>query len=283
MNARSRPRRPQHAFTLIEIAVVLVIIAIFVAMGAVMFRGISAAQKRSLTATRLATIDAAIVQFVTLNKRMPCPAFGTIASGGGNAGVEQRAAGACTNNQQAGVVPWVTLGLTETDVTDGWDRRITYRTDGDLVADNAMDLSWCDPAGTTAGLVGGVCNSACTAATVVANCTPPLTYLAGKGLEVRNVAGTTLMIAPNTGAAYVIISHGESGGGAYLNSGVLFSSTTTDGTEEQKNYASLALQAYYVDDATTDVGGASHFDDILSRPSVLSVANKAGLGPRSHN
>jgi hypothetical protein len=89
---------------------------------------------------------------------------------------------------------------------------------------------------------------------------------------------------PSTGAAYVLISHGESGGGAYLDTGVLSTSTTTDGTEEQKNYANLNLVpgGYYVDDQTTDVAGANHFDDVVLRPSVLSVANKAGLGPRAH-
>ena len=90
------------------------------------------------------------------------------------------------------------------------------------------------------------------------------------------------MLAPNTGAAYVLISHGESGGGAYLNSGALSATTTTDGTEEQKNYASLALQSYYVDDAMSDVAGAAHFDDVILRRSVLSAVSKAGLGPRAH-
>jgi hypothetical protein len=81
----------------------------------------------------------------------------------------------------------------------------------------------------------------------------------------------------------VLISHGESGGGAYLNAGAPpTAGTATDGTEEKRNYAALALQAYYVDDSISDRSGPSHFDDIVSRPSVLSVINKAGLGPRPH-
>lgn len=277
-----QPRR-ERGFTLIEIAVVLVIVAVFLAMGTVVFRGFMAAQKRSLTATRLATVDAALVQFVLLNKRLPCPANGTIASGGVSPGVEIWAAGVCTGNQINGVVPWVTLGLSEADATDGWDRRMTYRTDADLVVANAMDLSSCDPAAPVGGaLVGGFCNTACTAATIATACTAPLTYLAGKGLPIQNVAGTVVMTPPSTGAAYVLISHGESGGGAYLNTGTLSTTTTTDGTEEQKNYANLAVQAYYVDDSTTDVGGAAHFDDIVSRPTVLTLASRAGLGPRTH-
>ena len=275
--------KPSRGFTLVEILVVLVIVALIVAMAAVLVRGISAAQKRSLTTAKLATVDAAIVQYVMQQRRLPCPADGTQASASATAGAEAGAPGACAGNQQNGVVPWKALGLTEADMTDGWDRRITYRVDQALTVAEAMNMSWCDPAG-TGGLAGTVCNTTCTAA-ALANCTPPSTYLTGKGLTVQNLAAAKVMDpagTPPTGAAYILISHGESGGGAYLNSGVLSASTAVDGTEEQKNYASGALGAYYVDDQTSEVSGASHFDDVVSRPSVLSVVAKAGLGPRSH-
>ena len=277
---------PSHrrGFTLIEIVVVILVLAILIAMAAALTRGVTAAQKRSLTTTRIATVDAALVQYVMQQRRLPCPADGTIASGVANAGVEGRDAGTglCTlANQQNGVVPWVTLGLGEADGTDGWDRRFTYRVHASLVADNIMDMSQCDPAGTGPASGAGGCVAGCTNATLPA-CTSPTSYLTPKGISVRNVVGSTLMAPPTTGAAYVLVSHGESGGGAYLNSGTLATSTTTDGLEEAKNYANLAMQAYYVDDSTSDVAGANHFDDLVSRPSVLAVIAKAGLGPRSH-
>jgi hypothetical protein len=106
---------------------------------------------------------------------------------------------------------------------------------------------------------------------------------------VRNVAGTVLMnpatTAPHTGAAYVVVSHGESGGGGYLTSGTLGASTVGDGTEEQKNYATglyVAASSYFVDDSLNETTTATHFDDLVSRPSLLAVITKAGLGPRSH-
>ena len=284
------PRKRRRGFTLIEVVVVLLIFGVVIAMAAAITRGIAAAQKRSLSATRIAGIELALAQFVTQQKRLPCPADGTIASSANNAGVEMRAGGNCTGNQQNGVVPWRTLGITETDATDAWDRRLTYRVGPSLAQDSGMDMSGCDPAGSEAPIApaaGRTCTAGCTSTTLSA-CTPPSAFLPGKGLQVRNVAGTVLMdpnAVPHTGAAYVVMSAGESGGGGYLSSGTLGSSTVGDGTEEMKNYASLPYTpavTYYVDSALTETADATHFDDWVSRPSVLAVVTKAGLGPRVH-
>jgi prepilin-type N-terminal cleavage/methylation domain-containing protein len=281
MGATPSPRIG-HGFTLVEILVVVVVLGLIMAMSAVLLRSVSATQKRSITSTRLASIDAALVQFVMQQRRLPCPADGTLSASAG--GDELRLpSGICTGNQAKGVVPWKTLGLSATDATDGWNRRITYRVDKDMSKDDALNLSWCDPAG-TGGLAAGVCNATCTSNTL-GTCTPPSAYLSNKGINVKNLAGVDVMLptgTPPTGAAYVLVSHGESGGGAYLDTGLVATSTLVDGTEEQKNYPSLVLQGYYVDDQNGDVGGAAHFDDIVSRPSILAVAAKAGLGPRSH-
>jgi prepilin-type N-terminal cleavage/methylation domain-containing protein len=278
--------RRDMGFTLIEIVVVLLIFSVVVGMAAVITRGVSAAQKRSLTSTRMTTVDAAIIQFVLQQKRLPCPGNGTLDSNNVNAGLEDRNAGTFVcDSMSNGVIPWRALALSESEATDGWERRFTYRVPQNLTANNALDLSPCDPAGTGPLAAGFCAGSPPCASTALASCTPPATYLANKGLQVRNVAGTVVMDpagAPPTGAAYVLISHGESGGGGWLNTGKLSTTTTTDGTEEIKNYGNLALAAYYVDDSLSDVAGNTHYDDVVSRPSTLSIATKAGLGPRSH-
>jgi prepilin-type N-terminal cleavage/methylation domain-containing protein len=274
-------RAPKRGFTLVEILIVVVILGLIMAMAAVLLRSVSVSQKRALTNSRIANVEAALIQFVMQQKRLPCPADGTQSAATG--GAEMWAANACTT-QQNGVVPWRSLGLSASDILDGWDRRMTYRVATGLMAANAMDLSWCDPAGTALFVPGSACSTACTSA-ALSSCTKPSDYLGGKGLPIRNLSGTNVMdpaATPPTGAAYVVISHGESGGGAFLDTGAVSASTTTDGTEEQKNYASQVLQAYYVDDQPTDVAGAAHFDDVVLRPSVLGVAAKAGLGPRQH-
>lgn len=281
--------RTPRGFTLVEVVVVLLIFGIVLAMAAAITRGVVASQKRSLTATRMSGVDAALVQFVQQQRRLPCPADGSVDSSNNNAGVEgARTAAGCTGTLAKGVVPWRSLGLTETETSDGWDHRFTYRLDPFLGADGGMDMTACDPAGTELPATGPrACNTACVSSNL-ALCTPPAAFLTNRGLPVRNLAGTVVMnpaATPNTGAAYVVISGGESGGGAYMNTGTLATTTTTDGDEEKKNYANLGYTpgtTYYVDNTINDAAGATHFDDVVSRPSVLGVANKAGVGPRSH-
>ena len=112
--------------------------------------------------------------------------------------------------------------------------------------------------------------------------------LPGKGLPVHDVADNVIMdinAVPHTGAAYIVISPGESGGGGYLRSGNLGVSSVGDGTQELKNYASQPYTAgvtYYVDNSLIEIADPTHFDDVVSRPSVMSLASKAGLGPRAH-
>ncbi|HET9652140.1 MAG TPA: hypothetical protein VFP36_08110, partial [Usitatibacter sp.] len=215
--------------------------------------------------------------------------------------------------QQYGVVPWATLGLTASDIEDGWGGRFTYRVGPDMVLDGALDFSSCDPAGsgpinatapvppwcTAAGTGAGQCNSS----TLATNCTSPnnaLTQSTTKGLVVENTSGAILMDPRNggtppvsTGAAYVVVSHGPEGGGAYDGNGILQGSPVSAGTMEAKNFADVAYSAppaspaasptwFLVDGAANATTSAAHFDDLVSRPGILSLSNRAQLGPRSH-
>jgi prepilin-type N-terminal cleavage/methylation domain-containing protein len=281
--------RKTRGFTLVEIAIVLVIIGMIVALFATITTTLLSSQRRQTTVNHLTAVDTALIQFVVQNKRLPCPADGTLASTNANAGIEPLAAplgprdpAAGCVSQAGGVVPWRALGLGEQDATDGWGRRITYRAFNALAADSGMNMFWCDPAGTGAGLVTNACDTTCTSATLT-SCTPPHFFTDVRGFQIRSVAGTIVMDQPATGAAYVLISHGESGGGGYTSAGVLAPSLSSDGTEEQqRNYANLGIVPYYVDDQISDVAGATHFDDIVVRTTVLNAATRAGLGPRAH-
>lgn len=279
-----------RGFTLVELSVVLVILAL---IGGTLFSLSSAminVQHGKITQAKLKVIDAALVSFVAINRRLPCPADGTLATGAEVFGTE---ANPCTD-QKRGVVPWLTLGLTASDIEDGWGTRITYRMDPYLARTSAMDMSLCDPAGTVAIVPGdgqipsrSTCglSGSCTASTL-AQCVTPTQFLSAKGVDIRDaVLGTILMdpsLTPSTGAAYILISHGENRSGGYSDGGVLLSAiTAVEGTNETQNRADTSL-AYYIDAPQTFAQDATRFDDYVLRPSIISVIQRASLGPRSH-
>lgn len=297
------PHSARHrGFTLIEIAVVIVVLSLLLAMIAGIATAMLGQQRREATRQRLAGVETALALFVSQNQRLPCPANGALVGTDAGAGIEQinqpglPTESTCTvagvaNSQAQGVVPWRTLGLSEQDATDGWGNRLTYRVTPQFVTAPAMNLTYCDPGGTKSpreslAAPGGYCDSTCTTTTFPGSCTMPKAVTAGLGLEVRSLVGSKVMdpmLDPSTGAAYVVISHGENGAGAYGNQGVIQAGAIADaGTEEAKNAANLALQPYFVDDFSSYPTGAGHFDDFVLRPSILTVATKAQLGPRAH-
>ena len=297
--AMPRSARPE-GFTLVEIAVVIVVLSLLLAMMAGIATAMLGQQRREATRQRLAGVETALALFVSQNQRLPCPANGTLAGTDANAGLEQIAtpglptANTCTvagvaNSQQHGVVPWRSLGLSEQDATDGWGNRLTYRVSTDFITAPSMNMTYCNPGGTavavTLATLTGYCNPGCAAATFPTSCTPPASVTAGRGLSVQSLAGAVIMnpgADPSTGAAFIVISHGEGGAGAYSNAGTLQASGPGMGTEEARNAANLALQLYYVDDFPSYAEGNGHFDDFVLRPSILTVATKAQLGPRAH-
>lgn len=289
-------RDAMHGFSLIEIAVVLIVISVLMVIVAAPLGSIRAQRATEDTNAKLAALDATIAVYVAQNGRLPCPANGTLdGTANANAGLEQVNVGitACTLvDQTSGVVPWKTLGVQLADVTDGWGNVFTYRVDESLIRTQAMNFTACSPGGTGAAM-GGAPNftcAPCTSATFPAACTPPATVIAGRGIRVRDVGGTLLAdpaAAVSTGVAYIVISHGENRNGSYSPQGVLqVGGTPASGTEEARNAANLpntpAGTFYLVDSPAMYADGVTHFDDIVLRRTILALASKAGLAPRAY-
>lgn len=279
-----------RGFTLVELSVVLVIVGLIAGVLFSMSSAMFTVQRGETTRAKIKAIDAALVSFVAINKRLPCPASGFLMTGLEVFGTQSDP---CTN-QAGGVVPWAVLGLSSSDIEDGWGTRITYRLDPYLARTGAMDMSQCDPAGTigaaptdgnaparnTCGVVGN-----CTATTLNL-CVTPTQFLTPKGVQIRNAVGGVILmdptLVPSTGAAYVLISHGENQSGGYSGNGTLLSATTAaEGTNETQNRADTSL-AYYIDTPQIYTADATRFDDFVLRPSIISVIQRASLGPRSH-
>lgn len=283
--------RQRHAgFTFIELAMVLAIIGLLM----VFFLGTASVfisnKARDVTRARIQSADAALALYVAANKRLPCPAVGTSAFGTASAGVEQRdsVTGLCTLNQNDGVLPWVTLGIPAIEAKDGWDILLTYRVFSavnGLTITSGMDMSYCDPAGTALAAIGTTqsCDTGCTKSDL-SLCTSPSLFLVSKGFQIEDIAGNVLMSpAVGTGAAYIVISHAEAGGGGYSDGGVFIASMRkASGTREALNANNRDVQTTYIDNQLEDAETTSHFDDLVSRPSISSVAYRAYLAARSH-
>ena len=255
-----------------------------------------------------------MVRFVMVNRRLPCPADGALGTGNAQSGVEQRNPAQECTAMGSGVVPWRSLGVPADAAMDAWGNLITYRvwarTSGgvgsaintSLAMDGGMDFSECDPAKPTPP---SPAEYRCTGA----NAQPLGALLAGGGMQARGFrvcrdtcSATTLPNPPGTfevarridgnGAAYFLISHGANKVGAYNTNGALLTiaSGPGPGARERINLNGQALRAadldstFYIDadydeNPVPPVDGP-YFDDIVVRPTVISVAIAAGLGPR---
>lgn len=260
---------------------------------------------REVTLARLKNIEVALVNYVVVNKRLPCPALGTLAAGAVNAGSEvaRDANGDCSANQASGVIPYTTLGLTLADVEDDWNMLPTYRVGFGLTRNNSLDMSMCDPAGTgttnpappgvATDTSVGACLSACVN-TDLSTCTSPQNFLFRKGLNVQDSTNNLLMNREQFGgAAYVLISHGQNTHGGYSRDGVYRSGVTggvigdleavnINGADAAQTIVATPGTAFR-DGGYSDTNAvATYFDDLVIRPSLIAVIQKAQLGPRSH-
>jgi prepilin-type N-terminal cleavage/methylation domain-containing protein len=288
-----------RGFTLVEIAIVLVIVGIMLSMALSVVRSLQAGRVTTVTTAALQRADDVLVAFVMVNKRLPCPANGTLAPGDPNFGVEQgdSIAGTCTGSEAGGVLPWTTLAVGVGDTTDGYGGVLTYRVDPNLTKNDAMNFTKCDPAGaqpaggSASGCAPGCQNGSPTAtppADPASTCTSPSNALTARGLMVRATVGGAILLDPavGAGAAYVLISHGPNHSGGYTPQGGAQGATGTVGTDEAVNVATAAVllpPSYYVDKAYDGTDTATHFDDALSHPTVIQLATRANTAPRTHN
>ncbi|MBI4809526.1 MAG: type II secretion system protein [Nitrosomonadales bacterium] len=171
----SHPAHLNHkGFSLVEMAIVMAIVGLLMAGLLPMISGQIEQQHRSETRKAMEEIRNALVGFATSQTppRLPCPATPSLATGTVGAGVENCAI-------STGVLPWVTLGTSE---TDAWQRRFTY---------------------SVASSVTGTFGTSFTLTSV-------------GNLNVLSVAAGT---AVASGVPAVLVSHGVDGAGAYTPQG----------------------------------------------------------------
>lgn len=216
-----------RGFTLIEIAVVVLIMGMLMSGVIALLNSIISSGHAEATRVKQSAIKAALISFVSRNNRLPCPALATLAEGATNEGVEATTPGTCTgipvtgsapNLVVTGVIPWVTLGLTNEGALDAQANRFTYQ-----VVQSTTGLT----SATISGLTGRI---------TIHSAGPGILGAAPTGNQTNDCsAGAT--VNPCAAVA-VIVSHGKDGYGAYTRAGSLIafeSSVTGNDARENAN------------------------------------------------
>jgi prepilin-type N-terminal cleavage/methylation domain-containing protein len=176
---RSTQKSPQSGFTLIETAIVLVIVGLIASGGIIGWATYNHLHKVNMTEDRMNALLDVLSIYAQRHNRLPCPAepFGT-----GKEGLRPEVSESGPPQHQQfrnclvsdtgttaddiymnmqGVLPWHTLGLPEERVRDAWGRYFTYKPAPNLTIDvtsnSARDLEPTQDANTT--LVANACRS----------------------------------------------------------------------------------------------------------------------------
>jgi prepilin-type N-terminal cleavage/methylation domain-containing protein len=251
-----RQHERARGFTLTELAIVVAVIALL--LGGLTLTLATQSELRRVNDTQRALDLAkdALIGFAMTRGRFPCPADPTIATGAANAGVERADCWTIPANQY-GALPWVTLGVSE---TDAWGRRFSYRVFSDFA----------DPNNATVGPVS-VTPPDCPAAPPV-DPSKPSFMLCSQGnatVQTRNPTDRSLRNLAVT-LPVLIISHGSNGFGARQSDGTLL--PAPPGADEAAN-ASAASANFRVRETVRGVPGCDdatpgtplcEFDDLVS-------------------
>lgn len=129
------PRRSEAGFSLIEMAIVLVILGFIIGALLLPLQAQRSQLFQSQTENTLETAKKALLGYAQANGRLPCPATASSNTDAGSLGQESplggtRGSAVANCTMQAGYLPAATLGLQPTDkdgfALDAWNNRIRY-------------------------------------------------------------------------------------------------------------------------------------------------------------
>ncbi len=269
----------QRAFSLFELAIVLLIIAVLFGSTLVIVMTTAEQQRLANTNDSLNKIEEALAIFIAINGRLPCPAAPAQAQDSNSFGIEQKTTAqptVCDTStgifsgtsasgeiQYYGIIPVRTLGLNDSMMFDGWGNRVGY------IVQNAFVNNGSNSAGVI------VTNPSCISPGSSAQNSGSAQYLCYRGQASGSVSGlgNNLIVRDanlnniSQNAVYVLISHGSNGYGAYNIFGNRNSLPPTSNTLEYDNLncnpTTFVCSSTGVDTAFIQAPITQNFDDIV--------------------
>ena len=233
------------------------------------------------TQSHMQRIKLALHAFAASHGHLPCPANGALETGLAS---PNTATVLCTSRN--GTVPWATLGLSPDDALDAWGRKISYRVyDGAAGMTPAQGASMTDCDTVEAAPVAPTGPGfQCTAAHDVMPGPGANTYL-----DPANRPGLTVRVAGinQNQMAWVLISHGVSGQGAWLTGGnrMAMPASVDELANTQAPSTPPAATHVYVHREENvvnldPVSAPTHFDDLLVFERIDTLIRAAGRHAR---
>ena len=248
----------QRGFTLLELSIVLVLIAVIISGGLMMLTAGLQASQYNATVTRMDEIEKALLSYAIANNRIPCPADLGLTSASAYYGYEAGASaggtgsGECVTGMtpaanfksasgaEEGGVPARALQLPDDYMYDGWGRKFRYAVDPTYTKAHALPVA--APCGS--GFTGDA-----------------------SALTLEDASGT----ARTTAAMYALISHGANGHGAYTSNGLVLNAGSVNADELtnchcNSSAASTTYTPTYVEKVPMQdpANALDDFDDIVT-------------------
>lgn len=273
--------RNSRGAALFAVVTVLALAVIIVLSGFILGTSEIHAGRTERTLDRLKRIEDAMIQFVAVNGRLPCPANVALDTGIENPFNLNPQNGPATCATLVGTVPWHTLGISQDFALDAWAQKISYRVfhgPTGLTQTGGASMTDCDLYDTGLSLslpANGLCET-------TQHDNTAEQFLFNKGLTFDNKGNTT------SGVAFVLISHGPTGNGAYLPGGNQKPLPNAANVPEWANAANdtsnPAQRTFYArdfSDSSVSPADANHFDDLTRFIRIDELIRNAARGPRN--
>lgn len=219
-----KTQKYKSGFTLVEMAVVLVIIGLLI--GGMLSPLSVQLEQRNYSETLRAMDEAreALIAYGMSRGYLPCPAIS-----GQNGAEDRDATGLCTLNKRVGFLPWAELGLPK---LDSWGH--LYRYSVTLTyANKNLKIS------------------------VIPAATQDIT------ITTRNATGTLINLSNLDAIPAVIMSFGKNAGGATNNDGTVVTNTSTTNVDEGSNVSIIGRKFISRDISENSSITGGEFDDIV--------------------